>query len=523
MVKTGLVEAIDSLVPLDEHFATFRGNGYSRKGTKRKPKTNKSKHGMERTKSKIIEFSFCGRLNPELWPKQWTGVGKLELEFTSLFKLREQDPILKLNLLGKKKRKNVDDLHDYFMSTKRYKTSVQFANHQAGTVLNEPSLGIILFNYSQRQDFISVEGFEDFNNEMLYNVQEPLRLQQGPGISDLARTFSTFLVVEFSLVENAKLNDVDLLSKAKMKCFTSRRFTSLLEQRKESSGNGEYDYDPYDDDMYEGQDIPDMIQDIYDNFDIKVHGRKLNGAKLERGPRKFGISSWRGSRVDGRSYLLSGVIASSEANRIIRDSKLELENSHVTFDLVPLSYESVNVVVGENWLLRHKAEMVNQCTSDFHRVNEQGGVRVTREDDRGVTEGRKDVREVFQQRGSGERGIYLEEEGIKWHAWKREKVVACTSRQLKVLMKDCMANMLDKVRTSIWRDVWTLAIEEAYTAKYSIHPRADTMFCGFRLTNRWLSMKKDIASCGSKYLVYSKMKVEYQGPSGLLLQPELPE
>ncbi|GJV36035.1 hypothetical protein Tco_1408512 [Tanacetum coccineum] len=42
----------------------------------------------------------------------------------------------------------------------------------------------------------------------------------------------------------------------------------------------------------------------------------------------------------------------------------------------------------------------------------------------------------------------------------------------------------------------TLAIEEAYMTKYSIHPGADTMLCGFRLNNRWLSMKKDIASCG---------------------------
>ncbi|GJV25864.1 ribonuclease H-like domain-containing protein [Tanacetum coccineum] len=39
---------------------------------------------------------------------------------------------------------------------------------------------------------------------------------------------------------------------------------------------------------------------------------------------------------------------------------------------------------------------------------------------------------------------------------------------------------LDKVQTSIWRDVKTLAIEEAYTTKYSIHPGADTMLCGFK-------------------------------------------
>ncbi|GJX13389.1 hypothetical protein Tco_0205147 [Tanacetum coccineum] len=141
---------------------------------------------------------------------------------------------------------------------------------------------------------------------------------------------------------------------------------------------------------------------------------------------EFEISSWRGARVDVRTYLLGGAIDSSEVNGIIRDPKLELESSRFTFDLVPLSYESVDVVVGENWLLRHKAEMVchekvvkmpwmrnghvevygyafwvKQCTSGFHGVNEPGGVRVARKDDRGVSEGREDVREVFQQRGSG--------------------------------------------------------------------------------------------------------------------------
>ncbi|GJX90038.1 hypothetical protein Tco_0343364 [Tanacetum coccineum] len=104
--------------------------------------------------------------------------------------------------------------------------------------------------------------------------------------------------------------------------------------------------------------------------------------------------------------------------------------------------------------------------------------------------------------------------------WKREKVIACTSRQLKVLMKDCMANV---VRTSIWRCNGHGLWKRAYTTKYSIHPGADTMLCGFRLTNRWSSMKKDIASYGSKYLAYSEVEVEYQGSSRLLLQPELPK
>ncbi|GJR62764.1 putative reverse transcriptase domain-containing protein [Tanacetum coccineum] len=283
-----------------------------------------------------------------------------------------------------------------------------------------------------------------------------------------------------------------------------------------------------------------------------------------------------GRRVDVKTYLLGGAIDSSEANGIIRDPMLELENSCFTFDLVPLSCESVDVVIGENWLLRHKAEMVchekvvkmpwsckvrvgsngnllwdafvllgrkKGCVMDtlkftampFGLTNAPAvfmelmsrGVRVPREDDRGVSEGREDVCEVFQQHRSG----------------AKRKLSRCGRNQMGnelilalpegaddfIVYYDARTKDLEaclekgEVRTSIWRDVRTLAIEEAYTTKYSIHPGADTMLCGFRLTNRWLSMKKDIASCGSKYLAYSEVKVEYQGSSGLLLQPELPE
>nr|GEZ01564.1 hypothetical protein [Tanacetum cinerariifolium] len=96
---------------------------------------------------------------------------ELKLDFSK--PLDKKDPILKQNLLAKKKRKNADDLHDYFRSTKR-------------------------------QDFLSIEYFEDLNNEMMYNVQEVfLRLHQGPGQDDLARTFSSLLVAE---VEKRNLN-----------------------------------------------------------------------------------------------------------------------------------------------------------------------------------------------------------------------------------------------------------------------------------------------------------------------------
>ncbi|GJR58800.1 hypothetical protein Tco_1500962 [Tanacetum coccineum] len=49
---------------------------------------------------------------------------------------------------------------------------------------------------------------------------------------------------------------------------------SLLEQWRDSYGNGEYDDDLHDDDMYEGQDLPKELQTICDNLDIQVRGCK---------------------------------------------------------------------------------------------------------------------------------------------------------------------------------------------------------------------------------------------------------
>nr|GEY27246.1 hypothetical protein [Tanacetum cinerariifolium] len=51
---------------------------------------------------------------------------------------------------------------------------------------------------------------------------------------------------------------------------------SLLEKWRDSYRNGDYDFDLYNDDMYEDQDmnIPDKIQEICNNLDIKVKGRK---------------------------------------------------------------------------------------------------------------------------------------------------------------------------------------------------------------------------------------------------------
>nr|GEY70152.1 hypothetical protein [Tanacetum cinerariifolium] len=49
---------------------------------------------------------------------------------------------------------------------------------------------------------------------------------------------------------------------------------SFSKQLRDSYSNGDYDEDPYDDDMYEGQNLPQEFQDISDNLDIRVRGRK---------------------------------------------------------------------------------------------------------------------------------------------------------------------------------------------------------------------------------------------------------
>nr|GEU53802.1 hypothetical protein [Tanacetum cinerariifolium] len=58
---------------------------------------------------------------------------------------------------------------------------------------------------------------------------------------------------------------------------------SLLEQWKESYKNDDYDFDPYDDNTYEGHDIPDKIQARCDNLDIKDKGKGQTSRAKDEG------------------------------------------------------------------------------------------------------------------------------------------------------------------------------------------------------------------------------------------------
>ncbi|GKC81703.1 putative reverse transcriptase domain-containing protein [Tanacetum coccineum] len=72
-------------------------------------------------------------------------------------------------------------------------------------------------------------------------------------------------------------------------------------------------------------------------------------------------------------------------------------------------------------------------------------------------------------------------------------------------------------------DLRTVIMHESYKSKYSIHPGSDKMYQDIKKLYLWPNMKADIATCVSKCLTCARVKAEHQRPSGLLVQPEIPQ
>ncbi|GJS13716.1 putative reverse transcriptase domain-containing protein [Tanacetum coccineum] len=69
----------------------------------------------------------------------------------------------------------------------------------------------------------------------------------------------------------------------------------------------------------------------------------------------------------------------------------------------------------------------------------------------------------------------------------------------------------------------TVVMHESHKSKYSIHPGSDKMYQDMKKLYWWPNIKADIATYVSKCLTCAKVKVEHQRPSGLLVQPKIPE
>ncbi|GKB85199.1 putative reverse transcriptase domain-containing protein [Tanacetum coccineum] len=72
-------------------------------------------------------------------------------------------------------------------------------------------------------------------------------------------------------------------------------------------------------------------------------------------------------------------------------------------------------------------------------------------------------------------------------------------------------------------DLRTLIMHESHKSKYYVHLGSDKMYQDMKKLYWWPNMKADIATYVSKCLTCLKVKDEHQKPSGLLVQPEIPQ
>ncbi|GKB53035.1 putative reverse transcriptase domain-containing protein, partial [Tanacetum coccineum] len=72
-------------------------------------------------------------------------------------------------------------------------------------------------------------------------------------------------------------------------------------------------------------------------------------------------------------------------------------------------------------------------------------------------------------------------------------------------------------------DLRTVIMHESHKSKYSIHPGFDKMYQDMKKLYWWPNMKANITTYVSKCLTCAKVKDEHQRPSGLLVQPEIPQ
>ncbi|GKC04398.1 putative reverse transcriptase domain-containing protein [Tanacetum coccineum] len=72
-------------------------------------------------------------------------------------------------------------------------------------------------------------------------------------------------------------------------------------------------------------------------------------------------------------------------------------------------------------------------------------------------------------------------------------------------------------------DLRTVIMHEFHKSKYSIHPGSDKMYQDMKKLYWWPNMKANIATYVSKCLTCAKVKAEHQRPSGLLVQPDIPQ
>nr|GEU83282.1 hypothetical protein [Tanacetum cinerariifolium] len=108
----------------------------------------------------------------------------------------------------------------------------------------------------------------------------------------------------------------------------------------------------------------------------------------------------------------------------------------------------------------------------------------------------------------------------RWNFMFKQKELVTLLRRLKIHGTLCLNR---RSWLPCYDDLRSVIMYESHNLKYSIHPSSDKMYQDMKKLYWWPNMKANIATYISKCLTCAKVKAEHQRPSGLLVQPVIPE
>ncbi|GKA08867.1 putative reverse transcriptase domain-containing protein, partial [Tanacetum coccineum] len=284
--------------------------------------------------------------------------------------------------------------------------------------------------------------------------------------------------------------------------------------------------------------------------------------------------------AQGRAYALGGRDASpdsnvitelvvgkiKEVNTIIRGCTLNFMNHPFNIDLMHVPLGSFDVIIGMDWLTKYHGVII--CDEKIAQEYLSKGcdvflAHVTTKEAKDKSEGKRledvpivrDFPEVFPEDLSGEQEEHLKLslELLKKEEPKSKTIGLDLSKPIqeaqtealkpKNLTAEDVGGMLRQDLTTerlkpradgtlclnnrswlpCYGDLRTLIMHESHKSKYSIHPGSDKMYQDLKQLYWWPNIKANIATYVSNCLTCAKVKAEHQKPSGLLVQPEIPE